>query len=379
MKVKKIMLFAGAALVASSALVLTSCSDSDDPAGQAAQAKADNTIAFQALTPTSTSTRATGVTPANFFDLMKGFKVWGYFADGGIHAGKYLIGEEGIGGILIDGNGKGSWVYRNSSDEQVWPDQTQGSLNFYALTPAEDANYSFNGSSVTYKVPTDQSKQVDLMLAQSNNQTKATNNGVVALNFQHQLAQVRFTGVSTLEKTVYEVKSVSIANVVNSGNIDMKTLDLSLGTQRSKYTAGLASPVSLKYNKNLTPSALNDADGNLLLFPQTLTKWENTKSNRVPVSDADAKGESYLVIQYRAYNTLSDGSKSWISGSESSYITIYLPISAIWKAGNIYTYNLKFGTGTDGFDPDGGDNNVKITYTVSVSDWNTVDPENLDM
>ena len=31
MKVKKIMLFAGAALVASSALVFTSCSDSDDP------------------------------------------------------------------------------------------------------------------------------------------------------------------------------------------------------------------------------------------------------------------------------------------------------------------------------------------------------------
>ena len=62
---------------------------------------------------------------------MKGFKVWGYFADGGIHAGQYLIGEEGIGGILIDGNGKGSWVYRNSSDEHVWPDQTQGSCQLH--------------------------------------------------------------------------------------------------------------------------------------------------------------------------------------------------------------------------------------------------------
>ena len=341
MKTKKFLLFAGAALVASSALVFTSCSDNDDStAGQASKAKNENAISFRALTPTSSSTRATGVTPSNYLELMKDFKVWAYFADNAKNAGSYYVGAEGENGIFINGNGKGTWTYLNSEDEQYWPSADDGALNFYAITPASNDNYIYSGSSVTYTVPTDNKKQVDLMFAQANNQLKTTNGGVVALNFQHALSQIRFTGESMSKSIKVEVKGVTIKNVVNSGTVNMKNITASsLGTQRSNYAVGLASAASLSYGST---TALNDADGNLLLVPQTLTKWENTKEHKVATTDADSKGQSYLAVECKMYSVTADGKKNYLLGSDSSYGTAYIPLAATWLPGNIYTYNLRF-------------------------------------
>lgn len=383
MKTKKFLLFAGAALVASSALVFTSCSDNDDStAGHASKAKNENAIAFRALTPTSASTRATGITPSNYLELMKDFKVWAYFADNAKNAGSYYVGAEGENGIFINGNGKGTWTYLNSEDEQYWPSADDGALNFYAITPASNDNYVYSGSSVTYTVPTDQSKQVDLMFAQANNQLKTTNGGVVALNFQHALSQIRFTGESMSKSLKVEVKGVSIKNVINSETVNMKNIKASsLGTQRSSYSVGLASAASVSYG---TKTALNDANGNLLLVPQILNKWENTKENKVATSDADAKGQSYIAVECKMYSVTSDGKKNYFLGSDTTYGTAYIPFAATWLPGNIYTYNIRFadttGPGSDvpgGFNDGGDPIMTPITYSVSVSDWNTVDSSNL--
>lgn len=381
MKTKKFLLFAGAALVASSALVFTSCSDNDDStAGQASKAKKENAISFRALTPTSASTRATGITPSNYLELMKDFKVWAYFANNAKNAGSYYVGAEGENGIFINGNGKGAWGYRNSEDMLYWPSADDGALNFYAITPASNDNYVYSGSSVTYTVPTDNKKQVDLMFAQANNQLKTTNGGVVALNFQHALSQIRFTGESMSKSMKVEVKGITIKNVVNSGTVNMKNITASsLGTQRSNYAVGLASAASLSYGST---TALNDADGNLLLVPQTLTKWENTKEHKVATTDADSKGQSYLAVECKMYSVTADGKKNYLLGSDSSYGTAYIPLAATWLPGNIYTYNLRFADPTSdvpgGSDDKGDPIMTPITYTVTVSNWNSVTSSNLN-
>lgn len=347
---------------------VVSCSDDDSNGAAAASSKS---MTFQVLGPQSAATRGQSVSTTNYLNFLKDFKVWAYFPTNN----NYYVGTIGDGGILVNGDGKGTWTLASSANDAYWP--TTGELNFYALTPAANANYAFDGSSLTYTVPADNSKQVDVMFANTDKQTSTTNAGVVPLAFKHALSQIRFTGATTSSRLSVVIKSITINNVVNSATFDLTkgTGITKLGTGRDNFGIGLSKNTLLSYSASGKTTSLTDNAGELLLIPQTLTPWATTKESPVATTAADAAGNSYLTIECQIYWTNDEGEKVYLVGSDTEFGKTYAPFDSknadgdAWKAGNLYTYNLKFGSG---YKQDGTVTLTPITYTVTTSDWNNV-------
>ena len=108
------------------------------------------------------------------------------------------------------------------------------SLDFYAWYPynsAEGANgipagmtlNQENFSSISYTVPTDVSKQEDLMFAVNKNATEPADDNATSLDFKHSLAAVKFV-VGDLP-TGTKVTSVALKGVKYKGNLAVTTDD----------------------------------------------------------------------------------------------------------------------------------------------------------
>lgn len=328
------------------ALTFSSCS-SDDEAVQSVQgAKAGITFAAN-LTP-SKATRATAITADNFLAQLNSFKVWGYLAKDAT----YYLGSEGEGGIYIDGDGQGNWSYRNSNDKAFWAGETP--LNFYAVTPADNENFVYSNGKLTYTIPADQSKQVDLMVAKANDQKLSTNNGTVALEFQHMLSQVSFAAKTKNDLTEVEIKSITIHNVNNSFATALRGDAPFGGFTYDNYSVGLASPVT---TDGTTAVSATDANGVLMLAPQTISGWADGTTTEA----ADQSNQGYLEIECKI--KVAD---SYLVGSETEYGKTYVAFPATWEAGKKYVYTLVFGGGKKA---DGTDQLTPITFSVSVADW----------
>lgn len=352
MRKSKAKFLALAALGLLSVSGLSSCSQDEDVSRQST-AKGD-ILSFSPLFGSAAGTRATATTSANYLTRVADFKVWGYF-NGGT---EYYLGSLGDGGVVITHtSGKSDWDYKTSTDMVYWPSQA---LNFYAVTPSSDSNISYGGQNLTYTVPTDQSKQADVMVAKANSQTKTSNSGKVSLTFQHQLSQVLFRGITKSDKLSVEVKSITIHNVRNSVTVPLGTTGtVSQGTAYSNYSVGLASAATV--SSTSTAAKLTDDNGVLLLAPQTTTGW----AANTTTSAADGTHQTYLEIECKITSKTSSG-VSYLLGSSTAYGKTYVPLGATWDAGKRYVYTLQFGTG---WDENHNPISTPITFAVSVSDW----------
>lgn len=345
---KKKILFMGLAAVCG-ALSFTSCSNDDSPAGDAQKAAAKSAISFSPLAGNVKGTRGTATTPDNYLTQIANFKVWGWNST----SLDYYLGLLGEGGIIVDGNGT-TYDYRTASDKAYWPSYA---LDFYAVTPAENSAYAYNTiGGMTYTVPSDESKQVDVMVANANGVTSSTNNGVVALPFKHMLSQVRFNAKLVNSTLNVEIKGITIHNAKNTVDLDLRQGTASQNsTTYDNYAVGLAAPVTLSaLNES---KSVTDDNGVLLLAPQTLTGW----ASKTTIYSADENKQSYLEIECK----IKSGS-TYLVGSADSYGKTYVAFPADWKSGNKYVYTLNFGVGLD---ENGGATLTPITFTVSVSDW----------
>lgn len=364
MKKRTVFMLAFAAAGILSATSLTSCSQDDEVMSSKSSAKGDP-IAFAPVITNADGTRALPTTSANYLTQVKDFKVWGYY-DGGT---EYYLGKQGKDGIyIIHTSGKSDWTYKTASDFVYWPTSTQ-TLDFYAVTPSDNDNYSFAGQSLNYVVPADQSKQVDVMLATASKQTKTTNGGKVALNFQHQLSQVVFKGVTKSSNLSVEVKGITIHNIRNNMSIALAGTATQPAAAYSNYAVGLASPVTV--NSTSAAKDLTDASGALMLVPQTFNKWSTGS-----VSAADGTHTTYLEIECKITSKTSSGT-TYLVGSANGYGKAYMPLGGTWTAGKKYIYTLKFGVGVS---PDNPNTplTTPITFTVAVSDW-TDTPSNVEL
>lgn len=358
MRKKPIYLFT-LALVAAGAmsLGLTSCSQNEEELTTRSSNLPMNAIGFTTYADNIGGTRATPTTASNYLTLVPDFKVWGYFTGGT----EYYLGNQGADGVFINHtSGQSDWNYKTATDMVYWPTAAGKTLDFYAITPSENAAYQFNGSNLTYTVPTDNAAQVDLMLAQANGQTKTTNAGKVALAFKHKLSQIVFKGITNNSRLSVEVKSITIKNVRNSITLAMGGNGAGTpGSNFANYAVGLASPKTVANTS--TSIDLTDATGALLLVPQTLTPWTVPSAT----SSADGKHETYLDIECKITSATSTG-VSYLVGSASSYGHSYVPLGGDWQEGKRYVYTLQFGVGKD---ENGNDISSPITFTVSVNDW----------
>lgn len=331
---------------------LSSCSQDDETEG--GQQMTANKIQWNATTNNVGVTRALPTTSSNYLTQVQNFKVWGYLSSGG----NYYLGRTGDAGVLIANRGAGNWDYNTATDMVYWPNEP---LNFYAITPSSNSNYSFNGGLLTYTVPTDNSKQVDLMTAKANNQTKNTNKGVVNLQFQHALSQVVFKGMTKSSNLSVEIKSITIHNVNSVMTLALNGNASAPSAKYANYSLGMGGVKTVAVTDANRAVNLTADDGSLLLVPQTLTAWSNNTSTTA----ADAAHQSYIEIECKITSTNSNG-VTYLLGSGSAYDKTYISLPATWQAGKRYIYTLQFGGGKD---QNGADRFAPITFSVKVSDW----------
>jgi hypothetical protein len=333
---------------------LSSCSQDDEPG--TAQSVSSNAISFNVTTDNAAGTRGVPTTAANYLTQVKDFKVWGTLANGG----NYYLGRTGDAGILIANKGGGKWDYNVATDVVYWPNNE--AMNFYAITPSSNSNYTFNGGLLTYTVPTDNSKQIDLMVAKAANQTKTTNKGVVNLPFEHALSQVVFKGMTKSSNLSVEIQSITIHNVNSVMTLGLNGTATTPAAQYANYSLGMGGTKTVAVTDASKAVNLTAADGALMLVPQTLTGWADKTSTKA----ADAAHQAYIEIVCKITSKTSAG-VTYLVGTATAYDKTCVPLPATWQAGKRYVYTLQFGGGKD---PNtGADRFSPITFTMHVSDW----------
>ena len=204
------------------------------------------------------------------------------------------------------------------------------SLDFYAWYPYNSAEGT-NGipagmtlnqedfSSISYTVPTDVSKQEDLMFAVNKNASEPKDGKATSLDFKHSLAAVKFV-VGDLP-TGTKVTSVALKGVKYKGDLAVTTDDKgevqftwsNLATDTENFTQA----TDKKVKENDTDHAITNENQTFFMMPQTLPD--------------DAMAE--VVVEDEK------GAKVKLTGALQD-ATATEQAKNKWEAGNTYTYSI---------------------------------------
>lgn len=370
----KIYLFTAAFAVMAS---LSGCSDTELANIDTAQEKTP--IGFHTV-GSQMGSRATIIDNSNLTDYS--FNVYAFIrnvsngTDGDLFMG---TNDEvhGHSGVKISHNGS-NWDYANPENLKYWH---TSALNFYAVSPVSDNNifsWQISNSTKEIKVSTNDeyghrddpdnpdyseyTKNVDVMYAISQNQTKTSNGGKVKLNFRHILSQVAFKAKTQTANMEVNIEAVKICNVNLSGTFTLPTTDVeptqdnwTLSTlPLSNFTAVKGKSIDIG-NTDTEVSI----DGPMLFIPQPLKKWATTAESPKPISQANK--ESYLEISCKIKL---DG--SYRIGDENNFGKLFDPFGADWKPGKRYVYTLIFG---GGYTENGNPVLTPISFEPYVEEW----------
>ena len=226
-------------------------------------------------------------------------------------------------------------------------------------------------------VPTENNKQVDVMIASALNQTSATNNKTVALQFKHALSQIVFQGILSSDKIRVEIGGLTIKNIANAGVIGFKAGTQEIGVTADKtnvadYSIGLSNQTMVSSTSRL--SEFTAEDGALIIMPQTLTGWTTTSSVPVTTAQADSKKQTYLSISCKIKS-----GDTYLVGSSTAFGNVYVPFSASFLPGKKYVYTLIFGENASSsgqsqgaFDANGNPILQTIQFSANVQDWSVI-------
>ncbi|MBR1411332.1 MAG: fimbrillin family protein [Prevotella sp.] len=386
-----------ATLFGMAVMAVVSCSQ-DDTLSRQTEAE-PQPIGFNVVLDRQTaSTRAvTSITDATF----NAFDVWAFKADAskaedmtyvmGVSASKgYQISRTSTYGVIDSvqqaNSGTKIWGYANKRQETFWPSDGTQSLSFYALSPStvntavtnQTVAVTKTSPSFTYTISHD--SQTDIIAAGTTvNLTdinKYSVTGViwmaVPLTFKHTMALVDFdaklqSGYPNLSVTVYDITICNAyrkgtctinpdGNTVSWGSLDTKETDaykFTTGTTTDGITLNTTtgSDGAVATTVPLTNGSESTNSDNLLVIPQSLTKWDTS------TAIVNTAGQSYLKIHCKitqnGFNLLTED-------------YVYVPFEAEWQPNKHYTYNLTFGLGRDS---SGKSNGADITFTVTASDW----------
>lgn len=355
--------------------LLSACSSDNELAN--VQTTANNAIGFHVV-GNKAETRATPITPDNL--TTTDFNVFAYKNNNGAD-GDIFMGDNGhdhgLKGVTIK-HKNNKWDYDNPADLHYWP--KDGSLNFYAVSPASIPEgvtlYSWDIPSGTktisyncfdeYGTSTGHSNP-DVMYAIAKDYTQATKAGKVDLNFQHILSQVVFQAKTVNSDMEVDIKDIKIKNFRVGGTF---TIPTDGSPSQSNWALGdvwklTAFTVIKKSDADpikITGTEATDISSKtpMLFVPQPLTKWNVAHK----ITDADTKGESYLIINCKIKQK-----NDYLHGSGTNYETLYVPFGTSWDPGKRYIYTLIFGGGYD----DQGQAILKpINFEATVERWNDV-------
>ena len=382
MKYRK--LFYGLALLGAS-LSFTGCADEEITGGISDDG---NSISY-GVSLVGNHTRALGLTSTNYIDNLPNMQVFAYYhpnADGfGVTPGTQYVGAGGSG-ITVTNTG-GVWK-EDAANTAYWPAET-APLNFQAIAPASDASFTVTNSVsdnlahmvANVTVPTDNSLQKDILMANEDKVTQSTHGRSVQLDFKHVLSQVRFKVQTASKQLSGDIGAISLCNIKSTGSVGYRAADdvtdgvnawkkVVLGVAASdeavaSYTIGMGdgSFGTAQFGAGNAKDVTAD-DGSLMMLPQTTSKWTTVDGVPVTVAAADAAKNTYIKISCKIKN-----GDTYLVGSENTYGEVYIPFAASWTMGKKYIYTINIGTGTGGFDRDGNPLVQPISYSVDVDEW----------
>lgn len=204
------------------------------------------------------------------------------------------------------------------------------SLDFYAWYPYNSAEGT-NGipagmilnqedfSSISYTVPTDVSKQEDLMFAVNKNASEPADGNATSLDFKHSLAAVKFvlgdlpTGTKVTSVALKGVKYKGDLAVTAGNNGAAQLAWSNLANETRDFTQATNKEVK----ENDTDNAITKEDQTFFMMPQTLPD-----DAIVEVVVEDEKGAKVTLTGALQDATAAGGPKNK------------------WEAGNTYTYSI---------------------------------------
>lgn len=204
------------------------------------------------------------------------------------------------------------------------------SLDFYAWYPYNSAEGT-NGipagmtlnnedfSSISYTVPTDVSKQEDLMFAVNKNASEPKDGKATSLDFKHSLAAVKFV-VGDLP-TGTKVTSVALKGVKYKGDLAVTTDDKGevqfTWPNLANETVNFTQATNKEVKENDTDNAITKEAQTFFMMPQTLPD-----DAMVEVVVEDEKASKVTLTGLLQDATAAEGAKNK------------------WEAGNTYTYRV---------------------------------------
>ena len=199
------------------------------------------------------------------------------------------------------------------------------SLDFYAWYPYNSAEGT-NGipagmtlnqedfSSISYSVPTDVSKQEDLMFAVNKNASEPADGNATSLDFKHSLAAVKFvvgdlpTGTKVTSVALKGVKYKGDLAVTAGNNGEAQLAWSKLGNDTENFTQATTKEVK----ENDTDNAITNENQTFFMMPQTLPDGaivevvvEDEKASKVTLTGAlqDATAAEQAKNKWEAGNT----------------------------------------------------------------------------
>ena len=361
--------------------LLSACSSDNELAN--VETTANNAIGFHVV-GNKAETRANIIGADNITST--DFNVFAFTRNDDGTDGNFFMGEKENSfnqtGVKI-AHKNNNWGYVNATDIHYWPTST--ALNFYAVSPGsfEEVeeniemlgvygwNISNNTKTISYS-PFDEyagrteKKNLDVMYAITENQTKDSNSGKVKFQFKHILSQVVFKAKTQLENMEVEIETIKIHNpwikdtytlpTTSSENGTWALTEPTIGDKRGAFT------VVTGKNIKVTSSGADISVATPMLFvPQSLVAWKTNATTAKPKADADKSGETYLEITCKIKQA-----DVYVFGSESAYKTLYVPFGPTWEIGKRHIYTLIFG---GGYDEHGQPILKPINFEAETTDW----------
>ncbi|MGM9841593.1 MAG: hypothetical protein ACI31D_05265 [Candidatus Limisoma sp.] len=348
------------------------------------------------------------------------FHVWALAKD----AETTVVGKSYFKEVLYSANaGKTLWS-ADQANIRFWPNQGAEKLDFYAMhnyngtvnwDPANATTTEPRLAVTGYTLTTDVAAQTDFIYAVKQNQVKGGNDGKKTINFRHALSQVVFKARNTNNTLHVEIGEVQVKNFNSVGNFALplkdtetnlvdhnsdqttEAADGTVGTWSGQNTlattkvavyptdgAATATYAVVNYDTagtdatNLTNGSDRVFDKAMLFIPQERTAGTVTESTPGSKNLLNDVTNPYFVVKCKIWN---------VEGATFNKTTdvciydgyAYIPVTVDWKPGKKYIYTFVFGGKNGGYDEDGNDILVPISFTVTVDDFTPVVKEDVNM
>lgn len=211
-----------------------------------------------------------------------------------------------------------NWAF--TGGPYYWP--LSGNIQFFAYASGDDnasgytATAGSDSPTITYTVPEAASAQKDFVVATLFDKTKTT--AVLPLTFNHALTQVNFSAKSDNTGFVYNVTSVKLVGISNSGTYNFRTGKWVAKTE----TANIKDYVYLNGGVEVTGGETNatdlmPTDGALMLIPQDMPTADDTKKI---VLSYEVKKDDVSIGEVKDFEISLKGKNNWAAGNKIRYI-----------------------------------------------------------